>query len=358
MKSIVKIFIVLPLLVLLTSCSNGNWDEINAVGLRDNNTNYNELLFLNSNEGLLAGSFYKNGSNSLVASEAIISKTSDSGHSWREYNLGAGEIDEIHFVDQTLVALKRVHTEESFNNLKSSILVSNNFGNSWETAYESKLPTYIRAIFPITRNHWVAIFENQNDRSINYIYKTKNTGETWQKAAETDYSIGLSSVTYSNDKLYYGVMKSKAEYSVTCIDLSNGIKQVIDLPSGFRLDLLSTFNVSEIWGCGLKNNQYTFYQIDNSGIIKEIKNTKQAEGSFIHSFHVEGKSIYAVGSSKSSILGVSKAMHLSRDSGLTWESEAIPSGIFAKHFAYINNKQVLAYTLFGTFRSKNLLTKQ
>jgi hypothetical protein len=359
-RSISKPFLFLSILFGICSCfsSSTNWNEFNGQGLRKKYEHFNDMAFLNEQIGFLAGCYISEialrESNSLTDQDAIIYKTTDGGGSWKEYNLLKGSIESIEAYDDNVFALKRIFTENSFNNLKSVILKSINRGESWREIYSTDLPFHIMKLLFKDSQNGIALVQNQEKREQISISQTINGGESWNVIAEIDDFADFINVLFVDNNLYFLSLKPSTNVKgiLGIFNLQTGYLAKKPLPDNLDARIITKDNHQNIWIAGTSDGTLALVSM-KANSISNIPVPLSLSHLSPYSMHVYDSCISLFAVERGTVLGVTKKFFYSTtDLGVTWKAGALPSSLYIKPISYYGKGNTWAYSGGGTVQKR------
>lgn len=324
------------------------WKQFHGRGLASTEESLNVMAFISPSTGFTGGSNYSGNDirSSLTKGDAVIYKTADSGITWERHDLGKGAVEQIENVDGQIIARVRVHTEESFRELQSTLWRSSDNGSTWELVYGTKRPFHMVRVLFRDKLNGLAVFGEQHagvsyDYSENYyISMTVDGGQSWRKVANLDGLCNTQEIFLYEKGLAYISREGK----VRVYDCQKKIVSNLANISNLRVATMTEDESGNLWIIGNKSEKIdTLMKIDTSGqtIAFPLSMPTPSE-SVVDSFHVHRKSISMTVLGYGSILGVNHLYYRSDDSGRTWSKENIPFSLVAKPIAYYRENLVWA----------------
>ena len=159
-----KRFLGIAVFALLYSESYGQWSKIDTL-----HADYKAIYFVNDTLGFLCGD------------NGLVKKTTDGAHSWTYQNIDTKTaINSIYFIN----------TQTGFATSFSYIYKSTDGGNTWTLSLNG--PGYVYNLRFVNDSIGYAVYAQPYSGV--KIFKTTNTGETWNALSEfgTGFSDSLS----------------------------------------------------------------------------------------------------------------------------------------------------------------------
>jgi len=276
----------------------------------------------------------------LTNSRAVIYKTLDGGHTWKQRILSKGEVQQIEYVDGDILALVRVHTENSFRNLRYEIWKSNDLGDSWTQISKTQDSEFIGSIRMLDKAYGVAIVDYQRDAKRDsgsdcstetYILRTKDGGTTWTDPQILPNYAGNMEVL-GKSIVYRTTMDTIATYnpethiSTTLYELGELRKVLISIDKGIVVAGVATSGICII-------------RLNEKGDATRIPTAGIHVGDPV-SFHVDGESMSLFVTAEASILGVSKHFYHTTNGGSDWVREHLPFPLVTEPTAYFGKSLI------------------
>jgi len=133
---------------------------------------YNDMEFINKNEGWIIGGNSRIGINSREIYPGLILHTTDGGTTWNEQNSG---------VTQMLTGMAFSSAKSAWITCTNGILLhSTNSGETWKSQIIDSAKTLTCISFLDPKNGWMLSSATTTNRgSFNYIYRTSDGGASW-----------------------------------------------------------------------------------------------------------------------------------------------------------------------------------
>ena len=308
------------------------------------------MRFVSENMGFIGGSC--EGPLNLNALKSVLYKTENGGKNWTRKEFSKGEVEQIEFIENTLFVLIRIHTENSFRNLKSELWSSEDLGDTWMKVYETGFVQHIMKVLPINKNNLIGVFkieEYDPYKSQNQIKHSKDGGKTWENIFSTPEISNYSEIElFSNALVYF------AESSLKILEFKNFNAKVIfpiQNEYGYKLD---KDGIGNLWVLQSNKKSIQLIKFDKDWHNSTIDLTNRVDTGFPASFNVENNNISLILSAGESILGVSKKFYHSNNGGGTWNREKIPFSLYTNPIAYFGNNSIWIYGGAGMFQQRKV----
>ncbi len=281
----------------------GQWE----VKYHQGNSRVNKIRFKSAREGLFMGD------------HSIVLKTSDSGMSWDQMNVGSDFLfQDFQFLNDTLIIATGFEYEGAGRNIESRVFQSTDSGNTWATiSVLPELQIYSQWFF----NEQVGLLAGYDG-----IYRTSDHGETWTRTSLLS-SLVDNELFFLNDSIGYVSAESKLLKS---IDQGQTWVQVLNLENNLIHDIHFVTDRLGFLGAG-----GSIYRTHDGGDSWSEIPLVEFQATIDIDFVNENVG-YALSAEICPCIPEKQVFHsaisMTRDGGLTWESHGFVGSLYSIDF--------------------------
>jgi hypothetical protein len=307
---------------------------INAKGLEEKPVAFDNLVFIDRQEGYLFGSRpgdpeWGVGGKLTRIDTSTVFRTIDGGKSWKSNSSGNQVIKNISLSDGEIYGEK---SPEDLNKF-STIYKLNRTTCKWEEY--SQINGFVRN-FQVFNHGLEAVCIMKN----NDLLATENKGKSWYKLLQ----LARIDQIIITGKDVYGIGASitdTAPFSTVFAKYNLGTKKssLIPFPKGFRAYCLDE-NIGEFFFLGLQQDRVELYKLSKEGTFSLIHKIYTGTRIFPKKLNVFGREIAIVIGERES-LSVTNRIYWSMNKGNTWVEKVLRNSSYSGPIWFLNdiNKQ-------------------
>lgn len=254
-------------------------------GLPQKDNNFDSLLFLNHKLGFLVGSEQKwipddreiegKIGDVFPVAQGAVYKTIDGGKTWQKNQLGIGELVCIAETTNILYICQDVTKNFSLETDKSIILVSKDFGESWEKISEVDVnPTRLFFVDP-SKGFLVGKKIPPSEEKGEFVFESHDGGLTWNEVKEISY-VTKNRISIWKENLIYLAGPITTRNELIELNTQTWLSKSYKLPLGFDGQFIAT-GKKGLCLLGQLNNFPTLLTLNSSFQIESKKVFEHSE---------------------------------------------------------------------------------
>ncbi|EKB62062.1 YCF48-related protein [Bergeyella zoohelcum] len=346
-----SIIILIFILGLLQNCKNNtsmHWKEIETIGTRKNNNQYDlgtnyrfyGFKFISHKIGFFYGKYNNIIDNESIEytrsnidkyQDAIILRTMDGGYHWQEIILGKGEIIDFQKVGNKLFALRISYQGEDAEVTHSHIHISTDDGNTWQEVFSTE--ETLDNVYFWTEKDGIA---KGYIGDFLFFVKTQDGGKTWTKiaipnAGDTgDFTITKKGILYfltANGHSYVGFNLMTNEYEEFPLNLDEEPFSVV-LDNNDNLYFIAETEDERNVMFKMEKNRLSFTKIEFP-----------TKDTIVNDAWIYDNTISIIVDNNGGVC------YRSEDYGKTWKKENLPNRFITSYVAFFGKNNIWIYSI-------------